>query len=215
MAGEPPDAHGSKPSSPGAIVTALCVTLAVLIFVGALRMRRSATLSMIKELNPRRGLPDDQIDSIPIVKYGIAKRKYLASSFSRASVAAKPPDGPLQRDNPHPQAMKSSVPRLSFKGTARRYWSRIRRQRTPHDIESTARDVQESCPTCTEDFLDNDNVRLLPCKHIFHPRCIDTWFKRGAYTCPLCRFDLRIAWMESGLQRPMMARLPPSGLRHV
>ncbi|MCL7039444.1 hypothetical protein MKW94_028109 [Papaver nudicaule] len=33
-------------------------------------------------------------------------------------------------------------------------------------------------------------LRLLPCHHAFHPRCIDTWFISSS-TCPVCRSDLK------------------------
>jgi len=44
-----------------------------------------------------------------------------------------------------------------------------------------------ACSICTEDFIENENVRILPCRHIYHPHCIDPWLLRIAGTCPLCR----------------------------
>ena len=43
----------------------------------------------------------------------------------------------------------------------------------------------ESCAICADDFADGTNVRKLPCKHIFHPPCIDHWLLERAGTCPL------------------------------
>ena len=46
---------------------------------------------------------------------------------------------------------------------------------------------------CLSDILEKDIVRGLPCKHVFHRRCIDHWF-RGFHTCcPLC---MRIFYNE-------------------
>jgi hypothetical protein len=42
-----------------------------------------------------------------------------------------------------------------------------------------------SCSICTEDFLHGENIRLLPCTHIYHRRCIDPWLLDFAGTCPL------------------------------
>jgi hypothetical protein len=42
-----------------------------------------------------------------------------------------------------------------------------------------------SCSICTEDFRAMENVRILPCTHIYHRRCIDPWLLRFAATCPL------------------------------
>ncbi|KAK3942797.1 hypothetical protein QBC46DRAFT_378871 [Diplogelasinospora grovesii] len=48
-----------------------------------------------------------------------------------------------------------------------------------------------SCPVCTEDFVADDDVRILPpCRHTFHQRCIDVWLLGSAATCPVCRVDL-------------------------
>jgi Ring finger domain len=42
-----------------------------------------------------------------------------------------------------------------------------------------------SCPVCVEDFLESDNVRILPCGHAYHQHCIDLWLLGFAGTCPL------------------------------
>lgn len=35
------------------------------------------------------------------------------------------------------------------------------------------------------DFLPGETIRLLPCMHFYHIRCIDDWLMR-AITCPTC-----------------------------
>ncbi|KAE9613399.1 hypothetical protein Lal_00015957 [Lupinus albus] len=46
------------------------------------------------------------------------------------------------------------------------------------------------CAVCLCEFLENDNLRLLPtCNHAFHIHCIDTWLLSNS-TCPLCRGTL-------------------------
>lgn len=43
------------------------------------------------------------------------------------------------------------------------------------------------CAVCLCEFLDQDDLRLLPlCSHAFHVDCIDTWLLSNS-TCPLCR----------------------------
>jgi len=50
-------------------------------------------------------------------------------------------------------------------------------------------DNQKSCCICMENFKDAENVRTLPCLHIFHTSCIDSWLVRSS-TCPICKFDI-------------------------
>lgn len=43
-----------------------------------------------------------------------------------------------------------------------------------------------ACAICLADLDTEDLVRDLPCNHMFHQACIDTWFTRN-YKCPTCR----------------------------
>lgn len=47
---------------------------------------------------------------------------------------------------------------------------------------------QPTCPICIDDFEPNETqVRELPCRHIFHPECIDTFLLRNSSLCPMCK----------------------------
>jgi hypothetical protein len=47
---------------------------------------------------------------------------------------------------------------------------------------------QPTCPICLDDFEDNETqVRELPCRHIYHPDCIDTFLLRNSSLCPMCK----------------------------
>lgn len=64
-----------------------------------------------------------------------------------------------------------------------------------------------TCAICLGAFKRRQELRLLPCKHFFHQKCIDQWLKQRC-VCPLCRSD-DLAWATAGAsarQRP--ARLP-------
>ncbi|KAL2917388.1 E3 ubiquitin-protein ligase Praja-2 [Polyrhizophydium stewartii] len=45
------------------------------------------------------------------------------------------------------------------------------------------------CIVCQEDFAEEETTIELPCKHVFHPECINNWLKLNG-TCPVCRFSL-------------------------
>ncbi|KAF1851361.1 uncharacterized protein K460DRAFT_32187 [Cucurbitaria berberidis CBS 394.84] len=47
---------------------------------------------------------------------------------------------------------------------------------------------QPTCPICLDDFEPNETqVRELPCRHVFHPDCIDTFLLRNSSLCPMCK----------------------------
>jgi hypothetical protein len=49
---------------------------------------------------------------------------------------------------------------------------------------------QTECSICYEPFNNRKDLIRLPCKHIFHIKCIAEWFKEpkaGMYVCPLCK----------------------------
>lgn len=47
--------------------------------------------------------------------------------------------------------------------------------------------TEEKCAICVEEFEVTDNTRVLPCKHYFHPLCIDPWLIEHSSMCPLCK----------------------------
>ncbi|XP_068178468.1 E3 ubiquitin-protein ligase RNF38-like [Antennarius striatus] len=59
---------------------------------------------------------------------------------------------------------------------------------THHQSEQTL------CVVCMCDFEARQLLRVLPCNHEFHAKCVDKWLKANR-TCPICRAD------ASGVQR--------------
>jgi E3 ubiquitin-protein ligase RNF38/44 len=47
---------------------------------------------------------------------------------------------------------------------------------------------QTSCVVCMCDFENRQLLRVLPCSHEFHGKCVDKWLKTNR-TCPICRTD--------------------------
>ena len=47
---------------------------------------------------------------------------------------------------------------------------------------------QPTCPICLEDFVSGETpIRELPCGHIFHPECIDSFLSNNSSLCPMCK----------------------------
>ncbi|KAG1678656.1 RING finger protein 44 [Nymphon striatum] len=47
---------------------------------------------------------------------------------------------------------------------------------------------QTSCVVCMCEFERRQTLRVLPCSHEFHSKCVDKWLKTNR-TCPICRGD--------------------------
>lgn len=48
--------------------------------------------------------------------------------------------------------------------------------------------TQTTCAICLDDFIPHSStVRELPCGHIFHSACIDTFLTQNSCLCPLCK----------------------------
>ncbi|KAG0484511.1 hypothetical protein HPP92_008590 [Vanilla planifolia] len=101
----------------------------------------------------------------------VARCAWLRRSFSAA-----------RGDHPNPRQMKGlkkkalrSLPKTSF------------------DEKEAARGVLAECPICLTEFVQGDEIRILPhCGHGFHVNCVDTWL--GSHSsCPSCRQILAVA----------------------
>jgi hypothetical protein len=60
----------------------------------------------------------------------------------------------------------------------------------PIKIKKNDSILNEKCLVCMDNYKVYELKRLLPnCKHCFHKKCVDKWFKKNA-SCPICRDKL-------------------------
>ena len=76
-----------------------------------------------------------------------------------------------RRDNPTDAAIVSELPETKI-----------------DDINKLDND-KKNCVICMEDFKNGDKSTNLPCLHMFHTNCIQSWLKTQN-TCPICKFKL-------------------------
>ena len=49
--------------------------------------------------------------------------------------------------------------------------------------------IEEECSICLGKYRVTDKIKALPCKHIYHKKCIKEWLCKHD-NCPLCNFDI-------------------------
>lgn len=67
------------------------------------------------------------------------------------------------------------------------------------EVESSEDTEQTVCVVCMSDFETRQVVRVLPCSHEFHSKCVDKWLKTNR-TCPICRGDASTFFQDSQLE---------------
>ncbi|GMI69168.1 hypothetical protein like AT2G04240 [Hibiscus trionum] len=82
---------------------------------------------------------------------------------------------------------------LSLYHTASEIYIKEYRSRIPtirFDALSIREQPEYDCPVCRCEFVPESEIDVLPCSHLFHKECLETWLRYLRGTCPLCRFPL-------------------------
>jgi hypothetical protein len=136
----------------------------------------------IYETQQHKGIKRSMLDSIPVVKYHEGLNQSTNHSNSpRTGFPAKymypipnvlPPVEEKEEENQSSDSLNklSSTSKIELKQDKQIQISHYE---------------PAGCSICTEDFQETDIVRILPCKHIYHRRCIDPWLLDFTGTCPL------------------------------
>jgi len=98
--------------------------------------------------------------------------------------------GPLTRQLPEGKLSKRQIEKM-FPAIAYRTRN-DNESRASNPIESEEEEEEEEqCTVCLCEYEEADMVRRLPCGHMYHAKCLDSWITTNA-TCPSCRRSARI-----------------------
>ena len=143
----------------------------------------------------RKEMQHFMLDSLPVVRYSTR----LQSSIRRARREYDPESG-IIAEYPRTCEVELMGSVEKNRGSENEVIGRPRINRPSSSDNTTilrqeeddsqnegqkSKDVSLTCSVCTEDFAENDTVRILPCGHIYHRRCIDPWLLRFGGNCPM------------------------------
>ncbi|XP_022764197.1 E3 ubiquitin-protein ligase RING1-like [Durio zibethinus] len=60
----------------------------------------------------------------------------------------------------------------------------LKKRRRLEDMSS-----KKQCSICLDEFIDGEEVALMPCGHVYHDGCIVRWLETN-HMCPLCRYEM-------------------------
>jgi len=123
------------------------------------------------------------------VKRLTVPREYL-EKLPLYTYSAGPNEEALHKAYPDAPAQTQNIPSPTIEGLKSapltRHSSAPPLNAPTHGISSAF--SQPTCPICLDDFETNESqVRELPCQHIFHADCIDTFLISNSSLCPMCK----------------------------
>uniref|UniRef100_A0A9R1SGQ6 E3 ubiquitin-protein ligase ZNRF3 n=2 Tax=Cyprinus carpio TaxID=7962 RepID=A0A9R1SGQ6_CYPCA len=90
---------------------------------------------------------------------------------------------------------QSSMNRMAIqaleKMETRKFKAKVKSQREAScgASDSVSSSSTSDCAICLERYIDGEELRVIPCAHRFHKKCVDPWLLQH-HTCPHCRHNI-------------------------
>ena len=178
------------------IITALFL---IIIVVGAIRAHRHPERYGPRTAHGRsrqsraRGIARAMLETLPIVKFGDSEEEKATAHDRDIELASTINRGGAEQQVSTEQP--SSAPQdLAHAASTDEGPEAVRTETAPDVTEPVDHnhitgdanvDTGLACSVCVDDFVKGQDIRVLPCKHKFHPECIDPWLLNVSGTCPL------------------------------
>ena len=174
------------------IITALFLAIIV---VGAIRAHRHPERYGPRRVigRPRqsraRGIARAMLETLPIVKFGDLEEDKGPERGGDVELANTAGPHSTAVDPEHPENTRDHLTTSTSDAAAAAGPDFVKTEAASGSAHN--KDGQDAtnnglaCSVCTDDFLKGQDIRVLPCKHKFHPECIDPWLLNVSGTCPL------------------------------
>jgi RING-like zinc finger len=169
------------------VITALFL---IIIITGAIRAHRHPERYGPRNVlgRPRqsraRGLGRAILETIPVVKFG--EKEEAKPGDLEMTAGSREGDNAVRSESAGSAVGDDTMTRATPENEEETAGASpgITAAATPSP-EPEAEEENQNCSICTEDFEKGQDVRVLPCKHSYHPACIDPWLLNVSGTCPL------------------------------
>lgn len=149
-----------------------------------------ADLVLLRSLfhNPQHGLSQEVIDSLLCFKYSARSQENNGELLTGIVVECC---NELSTGDPVLIATRAD----------------IENQNSPRSTPETC------CSVCLADYVEGDELMMLPCQHAYHKACVVQWLQRQSQ-CPLCKQDVLCMLDQTGRLREI-ATFSGVSLAHI
>ncbi|XP_038649317.1 E3 ubiquitin-protein ligase RNF165 isoform X2 [Scyliorhinus canicula] len=140
------------------------------------------------DISVEAGLPHTQYQALPVHRLhhylATPRIQHFSRSMSSASVELLQLEDRLGTVNRG--AIQNVIEQYTF---PHKYKTRMHKNLKGPKEDEEDTDFDEKCTICLCMLEEGENVRRLPCMHLFHQVCVDQWLATSK-KCPICRVDI-------------------------
>lgn len=188
------DANDSRIVVSVALIIALAAIIAYLMWVKCRIQQTTPVIATPLERLPshevrrRKGIDSHLLQSIPVITYRASlesNEQDAALKLGDSTCGGSSDDLPKGTMMVQTQEDNGELPAKNLDASIKHIDVPLDEDAAQGKERKGSRQDFKTCSICTEDFVEGRNVRILPCRHIYHRRCIDPWLLDFAGTCPL------------------------------
>ncbi|OAP62998.1 hypothetical protein AYL99_02225 [Fonsecaea erecta] len=171
-------------------------------------LQRSGLRRRQREIQQVKGIDNSLLQTVPIVKYdgnNGTTRRAKSLDLEKGHLAKDPQKDPqnwsLAQSQQNIKEMHAEMMEI---GRASDGKSKDGHGKGPYlELE------EPECSICAQPFVKGDFLRVLPCGHRHHQRCVDRWLLDYSATCPVCRVHMDSFYLQSAKPPTVLTKPEP------